>query len=108
MNDEPLFGALRELGDRFSAVDVPQRVIDTFPSLSDLQTKFFTTVLVQGQAAGATNSIMRLEPSNLLLEMLAAVRACEWPRFIVLIHDATSSFATKETDVPSVLLSSPQ
>ena len=74
------------------AVDVPSGVIATFPSLSDLQTDFFTTVFHADGASDAwtTNGIMCLEPTNLLLECLVAARAKDWPRFIVLIHDATS------------------
>ena len=90
MTDIPLVVALRELGDRLSSVDVPKGVIEAIPSLSELLLQLFTTVFVAGAAGGTPDGIMRLEPSNLLLEMLAAVRAGEWPRFVVLIHDATS------------------
>jgi hypothetical protein len=92
MNDAPLLAALRELGDCLSAVDVPQGVVETFPSLSNLQTQFFATVLEQNSAAwtGATDCIIRLEPSDLLLECLAAARAQEWPRIIILVHNAIS------------------
>lgn len=95
LNDASLLAALRELGDRLSAVDVPERVVETIPRLSDCQTKLFTTVVVQGAATvlGAADGIMRLEPSDLLLEMLAAVRASEWPRFIVLVHGAVSDLS---------------
>jgi hypothetical protein len=97
MNDAPLLSALRELGDRLSAVDVPQGVIATFPSLCDLQVKFFTTVLEKDAAAcpGTADCVMRLEPSDLLLECLAAVRAKEWPQVLVLIHDALSDGGSK-------------
>jgi hypothetical protein len=39
-NDTFLLAALRELRDRLSAVDVPEGVVKTFPSLSDLQDNF--------------------------------------------------------------------
>jgi hypothetical protein len=39
MNDAPLLDALRELGDRLSAADVPQGVIEALPRLSDCQKK---------------------------------------------------------------------
>lgn len=86
-----LLQALRELGGVLSAVDVPQGVIDTFPSLSDLQTQLFTTVLIPEFAGGAPDEVMRLEPTDLLLEMLAAARTSEWPRLVVLVHDAISN-----------------
>jgi hypothetical protein len=73
-------------------VDVPGGIVQTFPSLTKLQVKFFTTVLVKNPTAlpGAPDSTMRLEPTDLLLKCLAAARAKEWPRFIVLVHDALS------------------
>jgi hypothetical protein len=89
-NDASLLDALRELGDRLSAVDVPERVVEALPRRSDRKKKLFTTVFMRGQTAGASDGGMRLEPSNLLLEMLAAVRTCEWPQFVVLIHDPLS------------------
>jgi len=92
MRDDALLKALRELGECLSAVDVPHGVVATFPSLSNLGPKLFVTVLEQNSAAlpGATDCIMRLEPSDLLLECLLAARAHEWPRFIVLVHEAHS------------------
>jgi hypothetical protein len=96
INDESLLAALRELGDFLSAVDVPSGVIETFPSLNKLQVKFFRTILVKDTAAiaGTPDTIMRLEPSNLLLECLTAARAHEWPRFIVLVHNALSELGS--------------
>jgi hypothetical protein len=38
---------------------------------------------------------LRLEPSNLLRELLAALRALEWPRVLVLVHDALSDGRSK-------------
>lgn len=90
-NDKSLLAALRELGDCLSAVDVPQGVIETFPSLSDLQTQLFTTVFVQELASGTADLISHLQPTDLLLKMLAAARAGDWPRFLVLVHNATAS-----------------
>jgi hypothetical protein len=93
MNDALLLAALRELGDCLSAVDVPAGVIETFPSLSELQTKLYTTVFEKDPAdpIGASYSVARLQPTDLLLECLSAARAKEWPRFIVLVHDALSA-----------------
>src|SRR5580704_13997938 len=65
-----LLQALRELGGVLSAVDVPQGVKDAFPSLSDLQTQLFTTVPIPEFASGAPDKVMRLEPTDLLLEMV--------------------------------------
>jgi hypothetical protein len=93
MNDTLLLEALRELGDRLSAVDVPEGIVSTFACLSDLGIKLFTTVLEQNPAviSRATNCVMRLEPSDLLLECLTAARANEWPRFVILVHEALAN-----------------
>lgn len=72
MNDAPLLAALRELGGLLSAVDMPQGVIETFPSLSDLQTQLFTTVFVQEFATGTADLVPHLEPTDLLLSNLGA------------------------------------
>lgn len=95
IDDAILLAALGELGNFLSAMDVPEGVIATFPSLSDLQTQFFTTVLYPNAAAdpGAADGFMRIEPTNLLLECLAAARAKDWPRFIVLVHGAVSGLS---------------
>lgn len=98
MNDEKLLAALRELGDCLSAVDVPQGVIATFPSLSNIQTQLFTTVLEQDPtaASGTADCIMRLEPTDLLLKCLAAARAKDWPRFIVLVQNTPLELSLPE------------
>jgi hypothetical protein len=57
IDDAPLLGALRELGDCLSAVDVPAGVVETFPSLSELQVEFFTTVLEQRPASAVGHRI---------------------------------------------------
>jgi hypothetical protein len=102
MNDASLLAALRELGDRLNAVDVSERVSEALPPLGDCQNKLFTTVLMGGQAAGTSDGGMRLEPSDLLPEMFAAVRAFEWPRFIVLVHDVHPDPASSLIDQSSI------
>jgi hypothetical protein len=69
LNDAALLAAFRELGDCLSAMVVPSGVIATFPSLSDLQTKFFTTVLYPDSTAGAgqrTASCVLRQPNGFL------------------------------------------
>jgi hypothetical protein len=39
---------------------------------------------------------MCLEPTDLLLKCLAAAKAKDWPRFIILVHDAHSAQARGE------------
>jgi hypothetical protein len=88
MNDALLLAALRELGDCLSAVDVPQGVLAAFPRLRKLQIKFFVTVFDEETTtwAGTTYRPMSLQPTDLLLKCLAAARAKDWPRFIVLVQ----------------------
>jgi hypothetical protein len=87
---DSLVEALRELGRCLNAVDVPEGVVATFPSLSQIQKKLFVTVLQADSAtdAGAPNTTMRLQPTDLLLKCLTAARAKEWPGFIILVQEA--------------------
>jgi hypothetical protein len=91
------YAELRELVD---ADHTPPGVKSACLSLSKYQPKLFCTV-PEGCGAkdgaepiddpGALNGevgapSLRLEPSNFLHELLAALRAFEWPKVLVLIH----------------------
>jgi hypothetical protein len=104
MNDSaPLMAAYAELRTLLHNPSVPERVLSACLSLSQHQTKLFVTVPEGGAATdgaelaglpGAPNLDvwgLRLEPSNFLGELIAAIRAAEWPRVLVLIHDAISA-----------------
>lgn len=103
MNDAPLQNAYAELRTLLGQPTVPEGVQSTCLRLSKVQTKLFCTVQEPLRAsdgaapvhnAGTLNGDgygLRLEPSNFLCELLAAIRASEWPRVIVLVHHALDS-----------------
>ena len=99
MNDASLMAAYAELRSILARPDVPEGVYAACLRLSDIQTKLFCSVSDSYrtgygtecvQDAGALNLGMRLEPSNFLCELLAAMRALEWPKVFILVHDAIS------------------
>jgi PHD/YefM family antitoxin component YafN of YafNO toxin-antitoxin module len=93
VNDAPLIAALSELGSLLSDPDIPEGVVLATSRLSECQTKLFRTHFHchrTGQREGGAFFSYSLEPSDFLRELLAAVRAFEWPRVLVLVHDATS------------------
>ena len=102
MNDAPLMTAYEELRTLLADPRCPENVSAACLGLSECQTKLFCTVPDGYRTgdwaktigdAGAFNIDgwpLRLEPSNFLRELLAALRALEWPRVLILVHEATS------------------
>lgn len=99
MNDASLMLAYEELRSLLARPDVPKGVYTACLCLSDFQTKLFCSVSDSYRTqhgtewieyAGTPDAGMRLEPSNFLRELLAALRALEWPRVLVLVHGAIS------------------
>jgi len=90
MNDAPLMEAYAELRALAEADHVPPGVQSALFRLSECQTKLFTMVCVQELAFGAADGCIRLEPSNFLRELIKALSALDWPRVLLLVHDATS------------------
>ena len=101
MNDASLMAAYAELHSLMDAEHVP-RVKTALLSLSQRQTKLFCTVLESIGAADGSRLAhnaktlygdgngLRLEPSNFLSELLAAMRTLEWPKVVILIHGLAS------------------
>jgi hypothetical protein len=113
MNDAPLMEAYAELRALLADPLVPEGVVSACLRLSECQTKLFCSVpegLRAGDRTDGANDtrtfdvdagVLRLEPSNFLCELLAALRAFEWPRVLVLVHEATSpveAFPSSERD----------
>src|ERR1700722_6367353 len=99
MNDKPLMDAYAELRALLSRPEVPEGVCAACLCLSNFQTKLFCSVSDSYRTkngsgwvehAGTPHLGMLLEPSNFLRELLSALRALDWPRVLVLVHDATS------------------
>ena len=86
--------AYAELRALSEAEHVPPWVKSTLLGLSEHQTKLFVTVPDRSSdrspgftgARTADRESIRLEPSNFLRELLAACRALEWPKVLVLVH----------------------
>jgi hypothetical protein len=109
MNDVPLMAAYEELRSLLANPCVPEDVARACLRLSECQTKLFCTVPEGYRTGDWANRIenagasdfkgwgLRLEPSNLLRELLAALRAFEWPRVMILVHGATSGSEPEPT-----------
>jgi hypothetical protein len=104
MNDALLLAAYAELRSALANPECPERVKTACFGLSKCQTKLFCTVpesIRAEDATGLTDNArafdrnfvpgLRLEPSDFLRELLAALRTFEWPRVLVLVLDATSN-----------------
>ena len=79
---------MRELGNLLSANDCPGEVVDAASGLLQSPDKLFWFVPKGDLAIRAPNLGAGLQPSDLLLELVQAVRALEWPKVLVLIHRA--------------------
>jgi hypothetical protein len=90
LNETPLMEAYERLRTLAYAQHVPPWIKDALFGLSDCQHKLFVTVFVQESALGAADGYIRFEPSNFLSELILAITALDWPRVMVLIHEATS------------------
>lgn len=93
MRDSSLVAALRELGVKLSADHVPHGVKGAVARLSQSQSKLFTTVIVPETALGAGDGFLSVEPSDLLLKLMEAADALDWPKFMVLVHKACPEVA---------------
>jgi hypothetical protein len=102
INAAPLMEAYAELRTLLENPDAPKGVKLACLRLSQHQTKLFCTV-PDGCGTGNKTELtdlsrtpdvncwgLRLEPSNLLCELITAMRASEWPRVFVLVHEASS------------------
>ena len=80
-----------ELLGLLEADHVPPWVKLTVPRLSEVHSKLFVMVGKPSGAIGTDHPIPGLYPSNLLCELVEAIRALEWPKVRVLVHGALSS-----------------
>ena len=95
MNDAPLMEAYAELRTLAEAEHIPPGVKSALFRLSECQTKLFTTVCLQESAFGAADGSIQLEPSNLLRELITALKALDWPKVLVFVHECTSPLASQ-------------
>jgi hypothetical protein len=87
--DSALMQAYSELRHYLASDEVPPRVKAALPGLTQGQKKLFITVGVPESALGADDKAIRFEPSNLLLELVAAAKTLDWPKVAILIHEAS-------------------
>jgi hypothetical protein len=91
MNEAPLMAAYDELRFLANAEHVPPGIKSALLGLSECQTKLFCTVFVGGLTLGTADETIRLEPSNLLSELILAMTALDWPQVMILVHKAHST-----------------
>jgi hypothetical protein len=95
MNDAPYREKATELLTLLEAGHVPPRVKLAVPRLSECHSKLFCMVGEAYFAVGASNLSPGLHPSNLLCELVEATRALDWPKVLILVHNATSDEGSK-------------
>jgi hypothetical protein len=96
MRDEALQQAYQELRALLDDPRCPERVKLACLRLSDVQIQLFCSVsdtyrtglgtVGPENHSGASDLGMRLEPSNFLRELLAALRAFDWPKVLSSVH----------------------
>jgi hypothetical protein len=91
LNDRPYIDKATELLTLLEADHVPPWVKFLVPRLSQCHNKLFVMIVQRGTAFGTDSQPPGLYPSNLLCELVEAVRALEWPKVRVLVHDALAS-----------------
>lgn len=82
---------LDELQRLIEADHVPIWVKAEASVLGQIPFKLFHRVYESKFAIGTPNLLPGFHASNLLCELIQAVRALDWPRVVVLVHDASSN-----------------
>jgi hypothetical protein len=99
-NDLPYREKASELLRLLEADHVPPGVKLAVPRLSQVHKKLFVMVCENELAFGTSNQLAPgLYPSDFLCELVAAVRALDWPKVMVLVHEALSSSELSGADV---------
>jgi hypothetical protein len=107
MNDGPYLAKVAELLAALEGEHVPPWIKETVPRLSQVHNKLFVMIGEPNPALRADYLPPGIYPSNLLCELVTAVRAFEWPKVGVLVHDALSeSRGFSEQSVGRTLLPS--
>jgi hypothetical protein len=105
VNDALLMAAFAKLRCLLEADHVPKGVKLALPRLSECQTKLFCTHFHGSgtSATGATDGGIGFEPSNFLKELLTAADAFDWPKVLILVHDALPEAEDQHTPANAVL-----
>ena len=84
----PFNEKLAELGNYLASEDCPLEVVEAAARLTEHPQELFWFVPPHNLAIRAPNLAPGLQPSDLLLEMVLAARAREWPKVLILIQQA--------------------
>lgn len=91
VNDHLYIEKATELLTLLEADHVPPWIKLLVPRLSECDRKLFVMVMQSDLALGTDSQPPGLYPSNLLCELVEAVRAFEWPKVRILVHNALNS-----------------
>jgi hypothetical protein len=91
LNDHPYREKVAELSRLLDSDHVPPGVKLAVPSLSKCHNKLFVMVSKPSPALRADYLEPGIYPSDLLCKLVEAIQALEWPKVLVLVHEATSS-----------------
>jgi len=87
--------AMDELGRLVAAPDTPPEVSDALLSLVEHPRKFVWLVKSVSPTAGALDDSPILQPSDLLVKLLGAARALDWPQVLALVRGCHEGFCPK-------------
>jgi DprA-like N-terminal HHH domain len=91
LNDAPYRQKATELLTLLEADHVPPWVKLMVPRLSECHNKLFVQIGEPDRARRANDPLPGIYPSNLLCELVEAIRALDWPKVRILVHDALTS-----------------
>jgi len=91
--------AMTELGRLAGAPDVPREIADALLRLIEHPCKFVWLVKAASPAIGTLDEAAILEPSDLLMKLVEAMRAFDWPQVAVLIRSCQSGLLVREGEL---------
>lgn len=92
--DRPYREKATELLELLEADHVPPRIKEAVPRLSEFHDKLFVMVCEPSVALRADYLRPGIYPSNLLCELVEAIRALEWPMVMALVSGVTGHAAS--------------
>ena len=81
---------MKELDLLIQKPGIPRHVIDSTSKLLNRLDKCLFVKPQVGSATVTSEAMILLQPSNLFLNFVAAIRAQDWPKIRVIEHEATS------------------
>lgn len=87
--------SVRELRSLLVDLDAPIEVVDCTLRILQQVDKCLRVVPEIGPTAGALEPPICLQPSDFFLRLIAAVRALDWPKVLILEHEVSPSLVPK-------------